>query len=82
MLEQSGKALEWGNMEILNSVDKAIKWASTMTWKGIKASVSLIDKVYKKGISLTKKEMEQYQSKIKRSANLPKWDVRILSQAG
>jgi len=70
------------NGEILNSIDKAIKWASTMTWKGIKASVSLIDKVYEKGISLTKKEMEQYQSKIKRSANLPKWDVRILSKAG
>lgn len=70
------------NGEILNSVDKAIKWASTMTWKGIKASVSLIDKVYEKGISLTKKEMEQYQSKIKRSSSLPKWDVRILPQAG
>ncbi len=70
------------NGEILNSIEKAIKWASTMTWKGVKASVSLIDKMYEKGISLTKKEMEQYQFKIKRSANLPKWDVRISSQAG
>lgn len=49
-----------------------------MTWKGIKSSVTLIDKLYKKGISLTKKEMEKYQSQIKRSENLPKWDVRIL----
>ena len=24
------------NGEILNSVEKAVKWASTMTWKGIK----------------------------------------------
>jgi len=53
-----------------------------MTWKGIKASVSLIDKVYKKGISPAKKEMAQYHSKIERSAHLPKWDVRITSQAG
>lgn len=70
------------NGEILNSVEKAVKWASTMTWKGIKASVSLINKVYEKGVSLTKKEMEQYRSKIKRSLNLPKWDVRILPQTG
>lgn len=73
----------WGNLErhwngeILNSIDKAVKWASTMTWKGIKSSVTFIDKLYKKGISLTKKEMEKYQPQIKRSENLPKWDVRI-----
>ena len=68
------------NGEILNSIDKAIKWASTMTWKGIQASVDLLDKVYERGISLIKKEMEQYQPQIKRSKNLPKWDVRILPE--
>ena len=70
------------NGEILNSIDKAIKWASTMTWKGVRASVSLLDKIYERGISLTKKEMEKYQSQVKRSDNLPKWDIRILPQAG
>ena len=53
-----------------------------MTWKGINASVSLLDKIYEKGVSLTKKEMEKYQSQVKRSDNLPKWDVRILPQTG
>ncbi len=77
----------WGNLErhsngeILNSINKAIKWASTMTWKGIQASVYLLDRTYERGISLTKNEMEPYQSQIKRSKNLPKWDVRILPQA-
>ena len=66
---------------MLNSIDKALKLASTMTWKGINASVSLCDKIYEKGISLTKKEMEKFQSQVKRSDNLPKWDVRILPQA-
>lgn len=70
------------NGEILNSIDKALKWASTMSWKGVKATVSLLDKIYEKGISLTKKEMEQYQSQIKRSENLPKWDVRISPKTG
>ena len=70
------------NGEILNSIDKALKWASSMAWKGVKATVSLIDKVYERGISLTKKEMEQYQSQIMRSENLPKWDIRISPQTG
>jgi transposase len=70
------------NGEILNSVDKAIKWASTMTWKGIKATVNLIDKIYEKGVSLTKKEMEQYKPQIIRSETLPRWDVKILPKSG
>ena len=53
-----------------------------MTWKGVKASVSLLDKIYERGISLTKKEMVKYLPQIKRSDNLPKWDVKILPLAG
>jgi transposase len=82
-IERCWSSLErhW-NGEILNSIDKAIKWASTMTWKGVKASVSLLDKIYERGVSLTKKEMNKYQSQIRRSNNLPKWDVKILPKAG
>lgn len=78
----------WGSLErhwngeLLNSIEKAVKWASSMTWKGLNASVSLLDKVYEKGISLTKEEMQKYQAQIRRSDKLPKWDVKILPQAG
>ncbi len=65
------------NGEILNSVNKAIRWASTMTWKGIQASVSILDGVYEKGISLSKQEMKKYEAQIQRSKTLPKWDVKI-----
>ena len=65
------------NGEILNSVEKALEWAGTMTWKGLKPAIVLIDKIYKKGISLTKKEMKSYEEKIKRAVKLPKWDVTI-----
>ena len=68
---------EHWNGEILNCVHKAINWAGTMTWKGIKSLVHLWDKVYEKGISLTKKEMKSYESRIERSSKLPKWDVII-----
>ena len=78
----------WGNLErhwngvLLDSVQKALKWASSLTWKGVQTVVSLIDKVYQKGVKLTKKEMLNYQSRIKRSETLPKWDVRILPSSG
>lgn len=68
---------EHWNGELLDSIEKTIKWASTMTWKGIKPVIYFCDKIYKKGISLTKEEMRTYERKILRSNLLPKWDVII-----
>ena len=68
---------EHWNGEILDSINKAIKWAGTMTWKGIKPVVYLWEKIYEKGIRLTKKEMKPYERKMQRSKSLPKWDVVI-----
>lgn len=68
---------EHWNGEILDSVDKAINWASTMTWKGIEPVVHLWEKVYEKGLKLSKKEMKPYEERIERSKKLPKWDVTI-----
>lgn len=72
-----GRLEEHWNGEILDSVEKVINWAKTMTWKGVKPVVHLWDKVYEKGISLTKKEMKPYEFRIKRSVLLPKWNVLI-----
>lgn len=78
----------WGSLEnhwngqLLNSIEKTLGWASTMTWKGIKASVSLIEKIYATGISLTKKEMKVYADQIQYSKKLPKWDLRISPVSG
>ena len=68
---------EHWNGEILNSIEKAVKWAKTMTWKGINPVVKLLNKVYKKKVFLTKKEMKPYEDRIERLENLPKWDVTI-----
>ena len=78
----------WGILEnhwngtILNSIEKALGWAATMTWKGTAPVVEFMDKVYEKGIKLTKKEMEKYNERLNRSADLPKYDVRIEPQFG
>ena len=34
-----------------------------MTWKGIKPIVHFLDKVFEKGIKLTKNEMKEYEKK-------------------
>ena len=68
---------EHWNGEILDSIEKTIEWASTMTWKGIKPVVQFCNQVYKKGVKLTKEEMRAYEDKILRSHLLPKWDLII-----
>ena len=74
-----------GNLEMhynntfLSSVDKAIRWAETITWNGTHPAVHLIDKVYQNGAKLTKEAMKICENGIKRLGNLPKWYVTIES---
>jgi transposase len=65
------------NGQIPDSVEKVIGWAGTMTWKGIRPVVRLCNKIYEKGISLTKKEMKPYEKRLRRSEKLPLWDIII-----
>jgi len=82
-IERCWGALEkhW-NGEILDSVEKTIGWAGTMTWKGIRPVVRLCNKIYEKGVSLTKKEMKPYEKRLHRSEKLPLWDIVIQPEYG
>jgi serine/threonine-protein kinase RIO1 len=66
-------------VDILDSVEKTIGMIKTMTLKDIKTIVHFFDKIHEKGIKPTKKEMKEYEEKIHRSKNLPKWDVIVES---
>jgi transposase len=77
-----GRLEEHWNGEILDSVDKAIEWAKTMTWKGTKPIIHLCQKIYKSGVKLTVKEMKQYENRIERSSSLPQWDITIEPLSG
>ncbi len=74
----------WGVLEnhwngaILDSVNTALEWIKTMTWKNNSPIVHFLDKAYTKGIKLTKKEMKKYHDKIYRSTILPRWNLAIL----
>lgn len=73
----------WGILEnhwngaLLKSIETALEWAGTMTWNGVEPVIHLLTAIYEKGKKLTKKEMQAYEEKIKRSEKLPKWDVVI-----
>ena len=68
--------LHW-NGAILIDVETLLEWAQSMTWKGLRPLVELSKKVYKKGISLTKKAMRKIEERLERNPLLPKWDIMI-----
>lgn len=73
----------WGVLEmhwngaILDSCEKMLGWAATMTWKGLHPVVSLCQKVYEKGVSLSKHAMKSVEARLQRNPDLPKWDITI-----
>ncbi len=66
----------WNGTQLVN-VETMLGWAKTMTWKGIHPVVLLSKKVYKKGVSLSKKAMKEIEKRLERNPLLPKWDILI-----
>jgi len=66
----------WNGAKLVD-VDTMLEWAKTMTWKGINPVVTLSQKVYQKGVSLSKKAMREVEARLNRNAELPKWDIMI-----
>jgi len=66
------------NGELLDSIEKVLGLARSMTWKGVNPIVNLINKNYQKGISLTKKAMKKIEDTIWRIEGIEKWAVDIL----
>ena len=44
------------NGGILDSITKVIEWAKNMTWKGVKAIVKLVEKIYYTGVKPSEDE--------------------------
>ncbi|KPA10429.1 transposase [Candidatus Magnetomorum sp. HK-1] len=65
------------NGEVINSVEKALGLARSMTYNGIHPNVELIEGINSSGIKLDKKEMAYYEQKIVRLPGLEKWFVDI-----
>jgi len=76
----------WGVLEnhwngaLLSSIDLVINWASTMTWRCVQPIVHLVDRVYARGVRLTKAAFRPIAQRLQRSQHLPKWSVTIKPQ--
>jgi len=76
----------WGVLEmhrngtLLDTIEKAVHWAETMTRKGVRPMFCLLDRVYQLGVRLTKAALRPYCEHVCRSASLPKWSVAIHPQ--
>ena len=73
----------WGILEahwngaILNTRDTVLEWARTMTWKGVRPIVELLDRVYEKGVRIAKNAFRKIEERLKRDESLPKYSVTI-----
>jgi hypothetical protein len=68
--------LHWNGTKLID-VETMLRWAQSMTWKGIHPVINLSKKVYQKGISLSKKAMKAVENRLERNPLLPKWDILI-----
>jgi transposase len=69
------------NGSLLDTVETVLKFAQNLSFKGKNPVVKLIDKVYSKGVKLTKLGMDEIESCISRLPNLKKWFVKIFPQS-
>lgn len=73
----------WGILEshwngvLLSSVQVAMKWAATMTWRGVAPLVELIQGVYERGITITRNDYSTILARLEKSNTLPKWSLTI-----
>ncbi len=76
----------WGVLEshwngtLLNSIATVVGWAGTMTWKGTRPIVKLIETTYHKGVRIAKDAFEAIEDRLQRHDSLPKYDVLIQPQ--
>jgi hypothetical protein len=66
----------WNGTKLVDA-QTMLEWARSMTWKTLHPTVELTHKIYEKGISLSKKAMQQVEARLQRNPLLPKWDILI-----
>jgi hypothetical protein len=73
----------WGILEnhwngsLLSTVNTALQWAKTMTWRGVAPIVHLLDRVYETGVRLSPRAFRPIAVRLERSEALPKWSLVI-----
>ncbi|MCU7882023.1 MAG: hypothetical protein KZQ66_21435 [Candidatus Thiodiazotropha sp. (ex Lucinoma aequizonata)] len=66
--------------EILDSIDKALSLARSMTYRGIKPTVRKVTKSYCKGVTVAKKAMLGIEFRLERTTGLEHWFIKVAPQ--
>jgi hypothetical protein len=72
----AGLEKSW-NGYLLDSVGCVLNRAGNFVWKGLRATVKLIDAVYEKGVRVCGKEKVKLEQRLKRQDRLPLYDIII-----
>jgi len=73
----------WGILEnhwrgqLLESIQKTLGLARTMTYAGVNPVVKLVRKIYSNGVTVTKKAMIEVEEKLTRLSGLEDWFIAI-----
>jgi len=65
------------NGSLLDTVETVLKFAQTLEFKGQRPVVKLVTQVYKTGVKLSQKAMNELEKKFHRLPGLEKWFVEI-----
>jgi hypothetical protein len=69
-----------GNGTLLRTVPEVLSWAGTMTWRGRKPIIGECQTLYQRGVRVRKEAYRAIAERLQRSATLPKWSLKILTQ--
>ena len=72
----AGLEKSW-NGYLLDTVNNVLNRAANFSWKGLRATVRLIDMIYEKGVKVCGKEKAELEKRLQRSPTLPWWDITI-----
>lgn len=73
----------WGVLEqhwngtLLTTIDTAVNWATTMTWRALQPIVHRLKGIYERGVRLTPSAFFPIAERLTRCEKLPKWSVVI-----
>jgi hypothetical protein len=73
----------WGILErhwngaLLSTVSDVLRWAGSMTWRGVRPIIRETTVVYERGVRLTPAAFRPIAARLTRSPTLPKWSVTI-----
>ncbi len=70
------------NGALLSTLATVLEWAKTMTWRGVRRMVHLLDRVYETGVTLTEAAFRPVAARLERSKTLPKWSLVIQPVSG